>query len=177
MEEPQTYAWGFRRSPYQLEELSAYACAPGAHAEGTTMDEFARLMSMEGVRPLDQPKEKSRSLSKRPFPVSNPGTVAQAGLRTVGHAWVTGLRARTALETALQRLATEIGDGRRGWATGIRQDGTTVTLPASSGAAALLGTADRQSLRLMILGGDGWTFVMHPLMGVATLDEDPVGPE
>jgi hypothetical protein len=25
----------------------------------------------------------------------------------------------------------------------------------------------------MIVGGDGWTFVMHPLMGVATLDEDP----
>ena len=82
-------------------------------------------------------------------------------------------RARTALETALDRLATEIRDGRRGWATGIRQDGTTVTLPASSGAASLLGAADRQLLRLMIVGGVGWTFVMHPLMGVATLDEDP----
>ena len=94
----------------------------------------------------------------------------------VGHAWVVGLRARTALETALERLAAEIRDGRRGWATGIRQDGTTVTLPVSSGAASLLGTADRQSLRLMIVGGDGWTFVMHPLMGVAMLDEDPPAP-
>ena len=28
-----------------------------------------------------------------------------------------------------------------------------------------------------IVGGDGWTFVMHPLMGVATLDEDPVSSE
>jgi hypothetical protein len=28
----------------------------------------------------------------------------------------------------------------------------------------------------MIIGGDGWTFVMHPLMGVATLDEDPSDP-
>jgi hypothetical protein len=88
-----------------------------------------------------------------------------------------GPRARTALETALERLATEIREGRRGWATGIRQDGTTVTLPASSGAASLLGTADRLSLRLMIVGGDGWTFVMHPLMGVATLDEDPAPSE
>jgi hypothetical protein len=35
----------------------------------------------------------------------------------------------------------------------------------SSGAASLLGTADRQPRRLMIAGGDGWTFVMHPLMG------------
>lgn len=64
-------------------------------------------------------------------------------------------------------------DGKRGWATGIRQDGTAVTLPASTGAAWLLGAADRQALRLMIIGGGSWTFVMHPLMGVATLDEDP----
>ncbi|MFC7537182.1 hypothetical protein ACFQPG_07350 [Sphingomonas sp. GCM10030256] len=137
------------------------------------MDEFARLMSMEGVRPLDQPKEKSRSRTEEPGPVSTQGIVATPDLVPAGHAWVRGPRARTALETALERLATEIRDGRPGWATGIRQDGKTVTLPASSGAAALLGTADRQSLRLMIVGGNGWTFVMHPLMGVATLDEDP----
>lgn len=142
------------------------------------MDEFARLMSMEGVRPLDQSKEKSRSLAKQPRQVSpSQNIVEPPELRPIGHAWVTGPHARTALETALERLAAEIRDGRRGWATGIRQDGTTVTLPASSGAASLLGTADRQSLRLMIVGGDGWTFVMHPLMGVATLDEDPVSSE
>ena len=137
------------------------------------MDEFARLMNMEGGRPLDQPKKNSRRLARKTSPVSSEGMVAAPELSPGGHAWVTGPRARTALETALERLATEIRDGRRGWATGICQDGKTVTLPASAGAAALLGTADRQSLRLMIVGGDGWTFVMHPLMGVATLDEDP----
>lgn len=137
------------------------------------MDEFARLMSMEGVRPLEQPKEKSRRLTQGSGPVSGEGSGATPDLAPNGHAWVRGPRARTALETALERLATEIRDGRRGWVTGICQDGKTVTLPASAGAAALLGTADRQSLRLMIVGGDGWTFVMHPLMGVATLDEDP----
>jgi hypothetical protein len=141
------------------------------------MDEFARLMSMEGVRPLDQRKEKSRRLATQPGQVSSREIVAPPELGRGGHAWVDGPRARIALETALERLATEIGEGQRGWATGIRQDGTTVTLPASSGAASLLGTADRQSLRLMIVGGEGWTFVMHPLMGVATLDEDPAGPE
>ena len=135
------------------------------------MDEFARMMSMEGVRPLEQPKEKARRLAKQLPPVSVQSIAAPPG--PVGHAWVTGPRARTALETALERLATEIRDGRRGWASGIRQDGMTVTLPASSGAASLLAAADRQSLRLMIVGGEGWTFVMHPLMGVATLDEDP----
>jgi hypothetical protein len=137
------------------------------------MDEFARLMSMEGVRPLDARKEKSRSVAEEAGQVPDGGTVASSQLAPDGQAWVRGPRARTALETALERFATEIRDGRPGWATGIRQDGKNITLPASSGAAALLGTADRQSLRLMIVGGDGWTFVMHPLMGVATLDEDP----
>ncbi len=140
------------------------------------MDDFARMMRMEGVRPLDQPKKKSRPPAKAPRPAVVQDTVAIPAPEPGGYAWVTGPRARTALETALERLATEIREGRRGWATGIRQDGTTVTLAASSGAASLLGTADRQSLRLMIVGGDGWTFVMHPLMGVATLDEDPAGP-
>lgn len=80
-----------------------------------------------------------------------------------GHAWVIGPR---------KRLATETRDGRHGWATGIRQEGMTVTLSASSGAASLLGTADCQSLRLIIVGDDSWTFVMHPLMGIPTLNED-----
>jgi hypothetical protein len=137
------------------------------------MDEFARLMSMEGVRPLDQAMEKSRRVDRETTSMPSESMVAPPEVSPGRHAWVTGPRARTALETALERLATEIRDGRRGWATGIRQDGKTVTLPASSGAASLLGTADRQSLRLMIVGGDGWTFVMHPMMGVATLDEDP----
>ena len=141
------------------------------------MDEFARIMSMEGVRPLDQTKQTSRRLVKQPFPVPGHAIVASRGpgpgLESGSHAWANGARARTALETALERLAAEIRTGLRGWATGIRQDGGTVSLPASSGAASLLGAADRQSLRLMIIGGDGWTFVMHPMMGVATLDEDP----
>jgi hypothetical protein len=141
------------------------------------MDEFARLMSMEGVRPLGHQKEKSLPLATQSRQVSDGGIAAPSELMPGDHAWVTGPRARTALETALERLATEIRDGRRGWATGIGQDGRTVTLPASSGAASLLSTADRQSLRLMIVGGNGWTFVMHPLMGVATLDEDPARSE
>jgi hypothetical protein len=144
-------------------------CAPGADIKGTSMDDFARMMRMEGVRPLEQPKGNPRPLTKEAPSVSNPGIVATPERGPSDYAWVTGRRARTALETALERLATEIRSGRRGWATGIRQDGTTVALPASSGAASLLGTADRQSLRLMIIGGDGWTFVMHPLMGLPRL--------
>lgn len=135
------------------------------------MDEFARLMSMDGVRPLD--KAKARKHTEETGTVTSPTGLATPNLVPGGHAWVVGPSARTALDTALERVAAETRDGRPGWATGIRQDGKAITLPVSSGAAALLSTADRQSLRLMVLGGDGWTFVMHPLMGVATLDEDP----
>jgi len=141
------------------------------------MDEFARMMSMEGVRPLNTLKEGPSRIVKQPSAVPGQSQVTPPELGLGGYAWVTGKRARTALDTALERLANEIRDGRRGWATGILQDGRTVTLPASSGSASLLGTADRQSLRLMIVGGDGWTFVMHPLMGVATLDDDPAQSE
>lgn len=151
--------------------------APDAANRGTAMDEFARMMSMEGVRPLGRPKETPGRSAGVPRATATRTVAAPTEPAPASHAWATGSRARTALETALGRLAGEIRDGRRGWATGIRQDGTTVTLPASSGAASLLGTADRQSLRLMIVGGDGWTFVMHPMMGVATLDEDPTDPD
>jgi hypothetical protein len=141
------------------------------------MDEFARMMGMEGVRPLNQAERKSGSRpAKKPQQAraADPGPKLESGSK--GYAWVSGSHARTALESALERLDVEIRDGRRGWATGIRQDGATVSLPTTSGAASLLGSADRQSLRLMIIGGAGWTFVMHPLMGVATLDEDPIDP-
>ena len=44
------------------------------------MDEFARLMSMEGVRPLDQSKGKSPHVVKRPRQDSNEGIVAPSEL-------------------------------------------------------------------------------------------------
>jgi hypothetical protein len=137
------------------------------------MDEFARLMSMEGVRPLDSSKAKAPKYTAETDAVTSPRGSATPSQISGGHAWVVGPSARTALDTALERVASETRDARPGWAIGIHQDGKAITLPVSSGAAALLGTADRQSLRLMVLGGDGWTFVLHPLMGVATLDEDP----
>lgn len=157
----------------RFRSLGPSRCGPSGATKGIAMDEFARMMSMEGVRPLDHLKKKPRHPVQGSSAGPSPEIAPSPESAPRGHAWVTGLRARTALETALDRLATEIRNGRRGWATGILQDGRTVTLPAASGAASLLGTADRQALRLMIVGGDGWTFVMHPLMGVATLDEDP----
>jgi hypothetical protein len=85
------------------------------------MDEFARLMSMEGVRPLDRLNEKSRRLAKQPGQVSSQGAVAPPELAPVATRGFAGPRARTALETALERLATEIrGDGAAGQPAFVR---------------------------------------------------------
>lgn len=66
------------------------------------MDEFARMMSMEGVRPLDQSKQKPSRASAQPRTIPSPSVVAPPTTAPVGYAWVTGPRARTALETALE---------------------------------------------------------------------------
>lgn len=116
------------------------------------MDEFARLMSMDGVRRLDRAKAEARRNAVEPGTVTSPPGLTTPNRVPSGHVWVAGPSGRTALDTALERLAAETRDGRLGWATGIRQDGKPITLPVSSGAATLLGIADRQSLRLMVLG-------------------------
>lgn len=138
------------------------------------MDDFQRMMDMEGVRRLDEPRPVARKPQRptarpdvKPEPIATPQTVP------TGYAWVTGPRARQALETAMTRVLDETRAGKPSWATGIRQDGTTTSLTATAGAASLMMTADRMSLRIIIVGGDGWTFVLHPQMGVATLDRDP----
>ena len=139
------------------------------------MDDFTRMMDMEGVRRIgDKPLQGQRRQPERPVAVAHEAPIQAIPVASKDMAaWATGSLARTAMETALARLASEASSGRRGWATGIRQDGGTVVLPSNATPASLLSTADRQELRLVILGGDGWTFVLHPMMGVATLDRDP----
>lgn len=139
------------------------------------MDDFSRMMDMEGVRrlgekPLHVPR-RPQSRTQAPESTAPMEPIASPGKDLA--AWATGQLARKGLETALSRLAGEAAAGRRGWATGIRQDGNSVVLSSTSTTASLLSAADRQDLRLVVLGGEGWTFVLHPMMGVATLDRDP----
>jgi len=145
------------------------------------LTDFSRMMEMEGVRPVAakaKPTPPVRKAAPPPRPAQQaaaPVAIPQAAPAVPMYAWVAGPAARIALETALKRVLEETRRGRRGWATGIRQDGTSMALPATSGAAALISVADRHDLRLVVIGGDGWTHVMHPALGVATLDRDPQG--
>jgi hypothetical protein len=65
------------------------------------MDEFARMMSMEGVRPLDRAKESFAQFARQPRSTSDQSIAASPALEPAGHVWATGARARIALETAL----------------------------------------------------------------------------
>jgi hypothetical protein len=139
------------------------------------MNDFARMMEMDGVRPMGaKPLQGQRRRTHASAPQLQEQPVAVPLPASGDHAaWATGQLARKGLETALARLADEAVAGRRGWATGIRQDGSSMVLAANASVASLLSIADRQNLRLVLLGGEGWTFVLHPMMGVATLDRDP----
>jgi len=135
------------------------------------MDEFARMMSMEGVRPLDTSGNKFRRVVNRPSPVpSQPSGPPSNWSRAAMHGLPENVREHRLRQLWSALPARSALDDVAGQPVFYRMEGR---LPASSGAASLLGTADRQSLRLIIVGGEGWTLVMHPLMGVATLDDDP----
>lgn len=86
-------------------------------------------------------------------------------------AWTTGAQARKTLDTALEMLK----DNRQsGWITMVRTDGTSWRYSTRATAAELLTRADHDKLRLIIIGGNGWTAIMHPQMGIATIEQDPI---
>lgn len=146
------------------------------------MNDFARIMTLEGVRAKDAPRP-GQTAKRRPTPppATIPAVMAPSGHATASaptaprYAWASGALAKRGLETAFERLAAEQRAGTRGWATGIRQDGTSMALPTASGPMALMSAADRHDLRMIVIGGTGWTFMLHPMLGVATLDDDPDG--
>lgn len=138
------------------------------------MDDFARMMSMEGVQKLGEkgggkPKHAiSRDLQTMPSSAPASAPVSKDPV----YAWATGPKARTVLEVAFERIRQK---PEQSWITGIRQDGRSVEMNASHGVAAIVSAANRQKLKLIVAGGHGWSAVMHPGMGIATLDEDPKG--
>lgn len=133
------------------------------------MDEFARLMLHEGVRPLGSSQAIGRSpvRGSEPAPIPTQHSAAQAG-----PAWVTGAEARRALEAAVSLADEDRRGGRDSWVTGVRQDGTCLNMGRRTGVAEMLAEADRLDLRLVIVAGKGWTCMMHPAMGIATIEGD-----
>lgn len=151
------------------------------------MDDFRRMMEMHGVLPLGQRRHGGTPSRKPTAPVtpsrarSTPAPVEvsqEVPVPVVARqAWASGPTARSALEVALQRVKD--GDGT-GWAIAVLGDGATRSLPTLQGASRLLSEADRLNARLVLIGSGAndrsskpFTFVMHPMQGIATLDNDP----
>lgn len=142
-------------------------------------DEFTRMMLADGVRHKsaprgDQPQPRSSTPRHAPVVQTSATPASQPTETARSYAWRAGADARRTLDVALEKLTSDRRRGAAVWANGIRQDGTCMTLPTSS-VPALLSEADRRDMRLVVIAGDGWTCVLHPQLGTATLDLDPIG--
>lgn len=137
------------------------------------MNDFKDLMAGAGVRPLDarpvpgplaQPARDGRDL--------RPATHAEQL-----HAWTTDREARLTLETAIVRLQQARRTGGTAWITLIAQDGTCIahapTGPLTS--ASVIAHAERVDARLVAIAAPGWTCILHPTSGAATISNDPEG--
>lgn len=136
------------------------------------MDEFKRMMMMEGVEPInsryhDVPAKKPVAANTNEIPARDSKS------KPVRYAWMTDGRARQTLDVAMTRAVRERKEGKKSWITGIAQDGKSGDLTTMIAAPPLLAYADRMNLKLIVIGGEGWTCVFHPAMGAATLDDDP----
>lgn len=144
------------------------------------------MMMMEGVTPINKkPTTSSTKSASTTAAVPVSADKAEESLSTDKneipvHAWVNGAKARQVLDVALERHNKERISGERSlqiesWIRGFRDNGAPVILDGMT-APAILAKADREKLKVIVISGHGWSFMMHPLMGIATMEGDP-GPE
>lgn len=143
------------------------------------MDDFERMMLQEGVRPIaankpvavpqKQSLQAANNVPKTNTP--NAGEKSSSGLQKV--CWQDGADARKVLEGALALAVQDDRKGKYVWITGILQNGRATTFRLTSSVSEIITRADRENIRILTIGGDGWTFVMHPSMGIATIEKDP----
>jgi len=144
------------------------------------MTDFTRLMMMDGVTPLNSKPAAASASRKPPLPprptpagASKSASAAPKADSPSGEAWATKDRAKDVLTTALLRLQAEHRDGKTGWIKAIRQDGETERLSVQASAAEILLNGDSRNWRLVLIAGDGWTCILHPKAGAATIEIDP----
>ena len=140
-------------------------------------DDFRNMMERHGVTPFgphpDAPRPRREVKPMGPYPAPAPSPNPEEGPR-----WATGRSGLAQVEFALSRLSAATRSGKPGWIVAIRQDGKAVPItlaPVQMFAARLLSEATRLDARLMVIGGDGWTAVLHPGEGAATIATDPQG--
>lgn len=134
-------------------------------------NEFARMMLSQGVRPIGmapaaEPEDTHEEENYVQAPPVRPVE------ENSGISWLGGDKAREALQSAIMMIAEDRQKGKNVWINGIRQDGRQLTIRPQATMGEIVGQADRENLRLIVLGGDEWTCVMHPALGIATIEKD-----
>ena len=149
------------------------------------MNDFERTMLREGVvRTNAIPEAPKPKVSEPSAPVpfqgpseaqtaNNNGDRAGEGQDNSLYAWAPHGEAKEVLRSALRKLKEEGRNGKKGWISMTRQNGTNFLVKADSEIGRITLLADKENIRIIIIGGNGWTCVMHPMMGVATIEMDP----
>ena len=136
------------------------------------MNEFERMMLQEGVRPLGTAPINSPARTQPPASGGTGSERTDAPSAVSGPAWNTGAAARRTRESAIAMAAEDRRNGAPTWITGLRQDGRAYQMRSDAGLAEIISAADREDLRLITIAGRDWTCVMHPGMGIATIEHD-----
>jgi len=138
------------------------------------MDEFARMMLQEGVRPLGRkPAGSDRPAGKADAPGPSEKTTPDTPpVPASGPSWKGGADARRTLEAAIDMAKEDRIAGTPTWITGLRQDGRSLSMRSEATLGEIVSAADREDLRLITIAGRDWTCILHPSMGIATIEHD-----
>ncbi len=135
------------------------------------MDEFARLMMRENVKPLADKNKRSTSVNSQiATPAPSATMTMQAGPE---YAWAQGDEARKTINSALERVKQDLANGGSPWINAFDKTGKASPFRPTATLAEIITRADREELRLIVIAGAGFSCVMHPAMGIATIEEDP----
>ena len=135
-------------------------------------------MLQQGVSPINKAQNHPRPNGSTPTRPNSHVTVEVKRnpvqpQESNGVAWQSGENARKLFENALELARKDRMAGHQTWMTGLRENGRATWLNERDSVARILAFADRERLRVIIIGGKGWTCIMHPKMGIATIEIDP----
>ncbi len=137
------------------------------------MNDFERMMLREGVNPI-QAKKVARNIEgsnvrgeELPHYDNKPEDTRPQ------YYWAQGQEARTTVNTALDRIKRDRENGHETWISAFSHVGKTCLFKNNATMGEILTRADTENLKVIVLAGHGWSCIMHPSMGIATIEEDP----
>jgi hypothetical protein len=147
------------------------------HHGDMEMDDFASMMARQGVKPIAPPQPApAKAWHPGERDAAQPKAAAPPPAPTPR--WSVGAEGRAQLSNAISRMVEGERTGIRCFITFVDVNGHTARTnlaPNATTVDKVLAEADRMRARAVIIGGPGWTCMMHPLAGATTIARDPVG--